>query len=118
MEHNIPPAMEQAMQQRSGHSTSSKAEPVSLSPPAVSKKTEFEHKWHSSHIGERWGVGRKGIGSMWISIFFQLAHSQTLTEGSKKQHAEKLLIFGCFFTAVFVTLLACHINTSQSPTGL
>lgn len=82
--------MEQAVQQRSGHRASRKAESMSLTPPAVSKETEFEHKWHSSHTGERWGVGRKGIESMWMPweqwflIFFQLAHSQTLIEGSRK----------------------------------
>lgn len=56
----ITPLQPWSRQCSKGHSTSKKGESMSLTPPTVSKKTEFEHKWHNNHTGERWAWEGKG----------------------------------------------------------
>lgn len=72
------------------HSTSRMGESTSPASPAASKKTEYEHKWHDSQRGKRWGVGRQrdrenmdALRAVFFNLF-QFADIQTLMEGSRR----------------------------------
>lgn len=78
----------------------------------MSKKTEYEHKWHNSLRGKKWQVGRqwdRGCGcfeSSGFQPFSVCGHPKTEVEHC----ADKLQITGWLFLAVFVTPSHNHLR--------